>query len=316
MPNASANRADVRYVAEVSWGVTPATPALKLLRMTGESLNANIQTAVSQEIRPDRDIQDIAKIGSDAGGGVDFELSYGSFDDMLEAAMCNTWVVDGVDTDKYTIVNGVVEKSFSIQKRFADVARYMLFTGARVNTLSLRVEPGKIVTGSLGFMCKAGTPAAAGVTGATYPAGNTNTPMNGSAGVTLNQIDAAAIPGGLMNFSLNINNNLRAQDAIGTDSAQAIVQGSFEATGDFEVYFADGTLYDKFDNQTPFATQIKIAESGATKEIWIDLPRAKFETGEVVARGTNTDVMFKATYRALYDSVTAGSVKLTRNGPL
>ncbi len=316
MPNASANRADVRYIAEVTWGTTPASPALKLLRMTGENLNANIQTAVSQEIRPDRDIQDIAKVGSDAGGGIDFELSYGSFDDMIEAAMCSTWVVDGVDTDKYTIVNGVVERSFTIQKRFADVSRYMVFTGARVNTLGLRVEPGKIVTGSLGLMCKQGTPAASGIASATYPAGNTNTPMNGSAGVTLNQIDGGAIPGGLMNFSLNLNNNLRAQDAIGSDSAQAIVQGSFEATGDFEVYFADGTLYDKFSAQTEFATQIKIAEGATGKEIWIDIPRAKFETGEVVARGTNTDVMFKSTYRALYHGVTAGSVKLTRNGPL
>lgn len=314
MPNGSANRADLRYIKEVTWGTTPATPALKPLRMTGESMNAGIQTVVSAELRDDRNVSDIMKVGSNAGGNVEFELSYGQLDDMLEGLMCAAWVVDGVDTDKFTLVNGVVENSYTFQKRFADVAQYLVFLGTRVNTLGLKIEPNKVVTGTLGLMAKSGARASTGLTGATYPAAGTTTPMNGAAGVSLNQIDTIAIPGGLMSFGLNVTNNLRAQDAIGSESAQAIVQGRFEASGDMEVYFADGTLYDKFAAQTAFAAQIKLVQG--TGELWIDIPNAKYETGEVVAQGTDTDVMFKATYRALYHAATAGSLKFTRNGPL
>lgn len=313
MPNATANRADVRYVAESVWGTTPATPALKLFRMTGETLNAGIQSEVSQEIREDRNEQDLIQVGSEAGGGLDFELSYSSFDDWLEAVLCSSWVLGAGDT--YTLVNGVLEKSFSVQKRFSDVTRYMLFTGVRANTMNLSIGPNKIITGSFGCLAKGATSSASGFAGATLPAGPTNVPMNGAAGVTLNQVDGAAITGGLMNFSLDVNNNLRAQDAVGSLSAQAVVNGKFQVTGDFEVYFADGSLYDKFQNMTAMAIKLEMTETGVANKITIDVPRAKLETAEVVAQGTDTDVMLKSTYRGLYDVTTVGSLKLTKDGP-
>lgn len=313
MPNAIANREDVRYVAEATWGTTPATPALKALRMTGESLNAGVQTEVSQEILPDRNISNLIQVGAEAGGGVDFELSYTSFDDMLEALLQGTWTV--VTGDEFSLVNASTEKSFTIQKRLADVTQFFIFTGARVNTMSLQVEPGKIVTGSFGFMAKQGTRAGTGIAGATYPAVGTTAPMNGAAGVTLNQVDAAAIPGGLMNFSMDVTNNMRAQKAVGSISAQAIVSGKFETSGNFETYFADGTLYDKFIAMTAFAIKIEITETGVNQKLVFDIPNAKFESSEVVATGTDTDVMMKATYRALYHAATLGALKITRNGP-
>ena len=316
MSNASANRAELRYVAEVTFGTTPASPALKYLRFKGETLNPGFETVRSDEIRADRSDQDIIKVGAKAAGNVEIELSYGSYDDLLEAVMCNTWVVDGVDTDKFTLVNGVVDKFFTIQKKLSDVTQFFNFTGSKINTFNCQIAPGAIVTGTFGVMARAGARTGSQFGGATTPAGTTTTPMNGSSGVTVNTIDTLAIPGGLMNFSLSINNNRREQDAVGSDLAQDIVMGRFEATGDFEVYFADGTLFDKLAAQTPFAFQTKMAGPGTTNEIWIDIPKAKFESGEVVASGTDTDVMFKATYRALFDTTTGGSLKLTRNGPL
>ena len=313
MPNSSANRVDLRYIAESTWGTTPASPALKLVRMTGESLNAAIQTAVSQEIRDDRNVQDLIQVGSQAGGNAEFELSYTSFDDFIEAVMCGTWTV--VVTDQFALVNGNTERSFSIQKRLSDVGQFFHFTGSRINTMNLAISPNKIVTGSFGILAKSGVRSSTQFSGATYTAPATTGPMNGAAGVTVNQVDAAPIVGGLMNYTLNVNNNMRAQDAIGSLGAQAIVNGRFEATGDFEVYFADGTMYDKFQSMTPFAIKVEMTETGIANKMIIDVPKAKFETAEVVAQGTDTDVMMKATYRAVYDSTTLGSLKITRDGP-
>lgn len=311
---ASANRASLRYVAEVTYGTTPATPALKALRMTGEGLNANNETKVSDEIREDRNQQDLIQVGSSAGGSVNFELSAKSFDDMLEAALCSTWVVDGVDTDKYTLVNGVLERSFTLQKKLADVTQLFNFAGSKINTMNLSIGPNKIVTGAIAFMCKSGARTASQYAGATFPAAETTASLNGAASVTLNQVDAGTITGGLMNFTMNINNNRRAQDVVGSISAQAIVAGKFETSGDFETYFEDGTLYDKFTSMTSFAVQIKMSDG--TNEIWVDIPKGKFNSAEVVAQGTDTDVMLKTTYTALYDATTVGSLKLTKNGPL
>ena len=49
MPFAASNNAVLRYIEEVTFGTTPATPALSTIRYTGESLNYNISNVTSQE---------------------------------------------------------------------------------------------------------------------------------------------------------------------------------------------------------------------------------------------------------------------------
>ena len=81
-------------IEEVTYGVTPATPTFLEQRFTSEGLNANIENVVSNEIRSDRNVSDLVQVGANAGGNVDFELSYGSFDEWLESLMFSTWASD------------------------------------------------------------------------------------------------------------------------------------------------------------------------------------------------------------------------------
>jgi hypothetical protein len=61
------------------------------LRFTGESLSYDISNATSDEIRSDRQITDLLQTGAEAGGGVNYELSYGTYDSLLESALFSTW---------------------------------------------------------------------------------------------------------------------------------------------------------------------------------------------------------------------------------
>lgn len=94
--SATANRAEVLRVKEATWGELPNNPAWTPVRMTGESLNNDITTEQSQEIRPDRALTDLVNVDAAVGGGVDFELSYGSFDDLLEALLMDSWTTVSV----------------------------------------------------------------------------------------------------------------------------------------------------------------------------------------------------------------------------
>lgn len=80
------SRVQLSYVAESTWGTTPAS-ALTNMRITGESLKYNIGTDKSAELRSDRQTTDLIQTSFDASGDVNFELSYGSFDDMFKAAL-------------------------------------------------------------------------------------------------------------------------------------------------------------------------------------------------------------------------------------
>lgn len=89
---ANGSRHSMRYVAEAVYGTTPATPIMKPIRHTGTTLGLSKETLQSEEIRDDRQIADFRHGAYQVGGDINLELSYGSFDDMLEAVLLGTWL--------------------------------------------------------------------------------------------------------------------------------------------------------------------------------------------------------------------------------
>ncbi len=68
-------------------------------------------------------------------------------------------LVDEVAGDTITIKgdylrNGTTKKSFSMEKLFSDISKYINFKGMVVGTTSLNVSSGEILNGSFGFMGK------------------------------------------------------------------------------------------------------------------------------------------------------------------
>lgn len=111
MTFASSNRTGLKYVKESTWGVTPASPTLIPLRYTGESLDDNITTEKSKEIRADRMVADLIITDAAVSGDVNFEMSYGSFDNFLESALMDAWTapiaITGVAGDISTTGTGL-----------------------------------------------------------------------------------------------------------------------------------------------------------------------------------------------------------------
>lgn len=87
------SRVQLRYLEETTWGQIPAI-ALNDLRFTGESLKHATDTTKSSEIRSDRQVTDVIRTSIEAQGGVDFELSYAAFDDLIAGAMMADWGAD------------------------------------------------------------------------------------------------------------------------------------------------------------------------------------------------------------------------------
>lgn len=96
--SATSERTDIRRVREATWGTTPSTPTMTYTRFTGESLSDSLTTETSQEIRSDRAPADLIVTDVSAGGGIDFEFSYGTYDDFLEDAFMGTWTPLAITT--------------------------------------------------------------------------------------------------------------------------------------------------------------------------------------------------------------------------
>lgn len=91
MSFADANRAQIRYIEESTFGVTPASGTAREVRLTSSSLTANKETVVSDELRADRMVSDIVEVSASSGGDINFEWSSGPQDEFLAAFLLSQW---------------------------------------------------------------------------------------------------------------------------------------------------------------------------------------------------------------------------------
>jgi hypothetical protein len=301
-----ANRVGLRFIEEVTWNTTPATPTMQAIRFTGENLGHAIDNTQSQEIRDDRNVADTVQTLARNQGGFDFELSCTSFDNLMEGALFNTWATD-------VLKNGTTKKFFTIEKAALDEDEFFNFSGQIVSSMSMTVAASSIVTGRFDFM---GSDASlAQTTGAAAVTAPTTTEVcNSMADVGTIQEGASltALTGVfLQEISFTVNNNLRTIAQIGSNSLGAIPAGSCEVTGTLNMYFNSDRIFDQFKAGTASALTFTVTDA-AGNSYTILFPRIKFETDEIVASGINTDVWENVSWRALYDQTEACAIKITR----
>lgn len=292
-------------IVEATYGVTPSTPTFLTKRITSERFKPSIQYSSSDELRADRNVSDLTQVGAAAGGGYDFELSYGSFDAELESAFQGTWTTN-------VLKNASTLKSFTHEKKFmtGGTDQYHRYTGQVANTLSLNIEAGKRVTGSLDFLGKSMSAAQTIITGATYTAPNTNPTMNAAtnfASLSLTGVTAPAIT----KIGLNIDNKMRQQPIVGSLYSKGVGSGRFVVTGSLEAYFENQEMLDLYLNDTASALAFSIG-GASTLKYAISLPKIKFTDAEILAGGNDTDVMAKMAFQAYYDSTALCTMQITR----
>lgn len=307
--NASQNR--LSRITEAAWGTTPTTPAFTNLRMTSENLAPSKNTVRSNEIRPDRNITDEIMVGRAIEGGMDFELSYGVFDPMIQSLMFSSWSSD-------VIKNGAgVGESMTLERRIALPSGsydYMRFVGCVVNQMSLDISAGEIITGRFDVMGKWGGRATSIITGATYTDSDDAAVMSAASQFGSLSMDGITGTPKIRSISIQMTNNIRQQDALGSIDAIGLAPGRFEATGSMEVYFENGNMFDAFLNHDDVALEFTLGSVTAEKYTFL-FPTIKLGGNPGSNTGGNDeDVMATFDFTAIYDRLTseAAAVKITR----
>lgn len=99
MSVASGSATQLRYLVETVEGTIPSGGP-KRYRVTKESIGQTIESISSQELRADRQVSDSIITAGTAGGSVDWELSFKTHDDFLEALLADTWATVGANSAK------------------------------------------------------------------------------------------------------------------------------------------------------------------------------------------------------------------------
>jgi len=299
--------ASIAYIAEVTPGVTPATPAFKSLRAQSESLKPVREYYTSPDLNGKRGPRNYAIAKRSGAGGFSAEFANAHLDDMIEGALRATWAAN-------ILTDANVDKSFTFETKFEDGATdvYKRLTGARIDTFNMTLRAGEPVVCEVGLVAMGGDYATAIVTGATYTAANTE-PIEMGAGI--NGVSMFGItPGCVQEITFSVNNNLRPVFCLGSADASDVKPGTLEVTGSITTLLSASqiSLIRSYLDGTATSLTFDVSEI-VSKGTRFFTPSIILEDMDIVAESDNGDTLVKLKWRALQSATLSNStVRVTR----
>jgi len=386
---ADGSRIRVSIVEETSYGVTPSTPTMLVLPVTGSGLADRLGYVQSNIINPDRNIDDLVRLSKSAGGTIPLELRYSPAGEGLSTALlallsssaytastteasctiaggnknvtkaAHDFPADGfvvgdivkvsgssvtAENGYYRVTssavgtlgldapanftagglsvtvtrgarttNGTATPSFTVEVAHLDLQKAQIYTGCVINTMDLNLAIGQLATVTLGIEAQSSTRADSNtgtpdqfIAGATYTAAATHPTLDpiGVAEIRVGGADYAA-----QSLTLNLTNNARAREQIGSLGPVSMARGFFGATGSVTAYLADWTDHNAFAGNTP--TDLWFAAIDANGRGWsLSLPQVKFSDVNSPTQGNNADVFKNISVTAYKDPTEACTVRL------
>lgn len=278
-------------------GSIPGNPVFKPIRFVSEGLSPNINQIESNEINQARQRPPSRGGTYSVQGEIAAEVSFGSFDDLIEGAMQGTWTAD-------VLIIGSTERSFAILERHTDIGEDYIYRGCRVATMNISAPLGDkagITFGMLGTKAEEYTVPG----GATFSPATTSDMMvttNGSFAEDGTPIAYAT------EWSVTLDNGMEAAFSLFQREAYCISNGIASVTGSMSAYLKDGILWAKVLNEAE-TSHIVVLEEGADSYT-IELPKVRYTQGQKQVSGPGA-VIPQYTMSAGYDGTT--SLRITRS---
>jgi len=292
----------LHYIAESTYGTTPATPTWTPLPHNATTLALTKDAIESEKLRGDRQIEDFRHGNKSIGGDVTSEMEYGAFDDILEAVMCGTWTTN-------VLKSGTTRRSFTLERKFADLAtpEFHRYEGVEFNSMAISIAPNSMVTATFSVIGKDLSLATAEVASSTYSADVGNTPFDSFTGsITEGGSSIATVT----SLEFTIENGLEPLFSVGADTTNRPSIGKSRVTGTLTTYFDSKTLYEKFINETSSEIVCTLTDT-AGNDIQIDIPNVKYNSGQPDVSGEGA-VTVAMDFVALYSSSDASQLVITR----
>jgi hypothetical protein len=211
--------------------------------------------------------------------------------------------------------DAIASNQFAVERRFEDhspVTRE-LFLGMALNNFNLTLSPQAIAVGSMTWF---GFNSAVSDNAAAYPELYENLPNDipaeqfdvyntssdiGRLGRGVDAIDAGGV-NFVLEATIEINNNLRRQPAVGVFGASGLGVGELSVTGTLSTYFDNDEILQVILNNSETSLDL-ITQGGDGRSMVFDMPRIKFSGGAPDVPGKNQDVTIPGTYQAILSPI-------------
>jgi hypothetical protein len=250
MANAQGSSFQFAYVPEVTWGTTPATPAMVLLPVTKVSGGLSKSTLEDNTLNSSR-IKALSRHGMKTVKlTIEGNLRYGDFDPWIAAACRSTW-----STNVTSI--GQTTTSFTGEKGFTDIAQYAPYTAVTPTKLSISIKPNTIIPITIECIGKNAAAISTTPLKAVPTAISVNPPFDSFTGSITEGGSAIATVTGI-DFSLD--NQTAGSEVVFTNTITGITDGKGKVAGTVSAYFTDASLVNKFVNETASSIVVTLTD--------------------------------------------------------
>jgi hypothetical protein len=296
------SRSSLAYIAETTFGTTPATPTFATLPFNTHSLDVTKDRVEGNEIQADRMPRVDRHGNKQAGGSIEVDLRKGDYDAFLESAFLNSFSTN-------TLKIGTTPKYFSIEDAANDISQFRLFTGMSVSTLNVSIAPNQMVTATFDMVGKTGTQAATtGSTGGAPTASSANAPFDSYSGTIEDGGSAISI---VTSIDFSVTNSLAPTFVVGSDSAQQLEFGRAVIEGTMTVYYEDAALINKFLNETESSIEVSVNDPSGASAYTFLFPRVKYNGASVPVQNPQSRLI-TLPFVSLYDTTENSNLVLTR----
>ena len=181
--------------------------------------------------------------------------------------------------------------SFTIEQWF-DTGVSRVAPGCKVSKADIKVGSNSMVTADFGIMGKTTTTSATPYF--TSPAAASTTGV--LSGVSGSIYVSGVKKGVVTSFDVSIDGNVETGAVIGSRQAADIFLGRIKATGKFNVYFTDDTIFSAFVNETDVRLDLRLDDANG-KSFVLGFPRVKIGSAPIDDKevgGLQTDISFTA----------------------
>lgn len=290
------------YVAETSFGVAPASPVYTPLPYSGFTLAQSREQIESSNIKAGRFASKPGLGGIQAGGDINCDLTYGDYDDFIEAAMGGTWTAD-------VLKAGNLRRSFTIPGYHSDlegVNKYRVFRGMNINTMNIAVTTDAIVTAAFGCIGKNENPE--DLSAETFNQATSTGTFDSFSGSIK---EGGSTIGIVTEINFTLDNGMERKPTImtGTEATQPS-QGISKLTGNLTVYFNSMALREKYLNSTESSIEFTI--SNANGSYTFLMPAVTYTGGNPDVSGPGA-ITLPLTFEANLDEVEGSHLVITRS---
>lgn len=302
----SGARTRVAYIAEVTPGTTPATPAFQIIRVTGGGIRTHKTTKAIPEIAQDRNYRSEVNPYQSASVNYGFALHYGAFDDLLAQALFGSWQTN-------VLKNGTTRNFATFEETYVTGAATLSFsrlTMGFVDSFNLDITAQSEINGSFEIIGQKETLDTAIIASATYTAASAKDVMASGANVASLSVAGLTTPK-IKKLTIAVKNSLIQRPVVDSLYSEEFGEGLCDVTGTLEMYYASNAHYQKNLDHGGGALSVVLG-SVTSEKYQIDMGNIVFLDGAKSVQGPNGDVMITQPYRAKYYASDAASIKITR----